>query len=36
MDHGAIDMIVDRRNLRDEIGELLAKFQGLLSPVPAT
>lgn len=36
MDHGAIDMIVDRRNLRDEIGELLAKFQGLPSPVPAT
>lgn len=34
--HGAIDMIVDRRNLRDEIGELLAKFQGLPSPVPAT
>ena len=36
LDHGAIDMIVDRRNLRDEIGELLAKFQGLPSPVPAT
>ncbi len=36
LDHGAIDMIVDRRKLRDEIGELLAKFQGLPSPVPAT
>ena len=36
LDHGAIDMIVDRRNLRDDIGELLAKFQGLPSPVPAT
>ncbi len=28
LDHGAIDMIVDRRKLRDEIGNLLAKFEG--------
>ncbi len=36
LDHGAIDMIVDRRKMRDEIGELLAKFEGRPSPVPAT
>lgn len=28
LDHGAIDRIVDRRKMRDEIGDLLAKFQG--------
>jgi acetyl-CoA carboxylase carboxyl transferase subunit beta len=28
LDHGAIDMIVDRRKMRDEIADLLAKFQG--------
>lgn len=28
LDHGAIDMIVDRRKMRDEIGNLLAKFEG--------
>jgi len=28
LDHGAIDRIVDRRNMRDEIGNLLAKFVG--------
>jgi acetyl-CoA carboxylase carboxyl transferase subunit beta len=33
LDHGAIDMIVDRRKLRDEIGNLLAKFEGRPSPV---
>lgn len=27
LDHGAIDMILDRRKMRDEIGELLAKFE---------
>jgi acetyl-CoA carboxylase carboxyl transferase subunit beta len=32
LDHGAIDMIVDRRKMRDEVGELLAKFQGRPSP----
>jgi len=26
LDHGAIDMIVDRRELRDQIGDLLAKY----------
>jgi acetyl-CoA carboxylase carboxyl transferase subunit beta len=27
LDHGAIDMIVDRRRLREEIADLLAKFE---------
>ena len=31
LDHGAIDMIVDRREMRDQIGDLLAKFQGCSS-----
>jgi acetyl-CoA carboxylase carboxyl transferase subunit beta len=35
LDHGAIDMIVDRRNMRDEIADLLAKFEGRPSPVAA-
>ena len=26
LDHGAIDMIVDRRQLRDQIGDVLAKY----------
>ena len=34
LDHGAIDMIVDRRNMRDQIGNLLAKFAGRPNPVP--
>mgnify|MGYP001816347992 FL=1 len=33
LDHGAIDMIVDRRQLRDEIADLLAKFEN--RPAPA-
>lgn len=33
LDHGAIDMIIDRRKLRNEIGNLLAKFEGRPSPV---
>jgi len=33
LDHGAIDMIVDRRQLRDQIGDLLAKFEGWPSAV---
>jgi acetyl-CoA carboxylase carboxyl transferase subunit beta len=33
LDHGAIDMIVDRRNLRDEIANLLAKLEH--RPAPA-
>jgi len=32
-DHGAIDMIVDRRQLREQIGDLLAKFEHRPSPV---
>ncbi len=35
LDHGAIDMIVDRRKMRDEIAELLAKFENRPSPVSA-
>ena len=34
-DHGAIDLIIDRRKMRDEIGNLLAKFEGRPSPVVA-
>ena len=34
LDHGAIDMIIDRRNMRDQIGNLLAKFAGRPNPVP--
>ena len=33
LDHGAIDMIVDRRSMREEIAELLAKFENRPSPV---
>jgi acetyl-CoA carboxylase carboxyl transferase subunit beta len=32
LDHGAIDMIVDRRRMRDEIGDLLAKLQNRPKP----
>ena len=32
LDHGAIDMIVDRRRLRDEIADLLAKLAGRPGP----
>jgi acetyl-CoA carboxylase carboxyl transferase subunit beta len=35
LDHGALDMIVDRRNMRTEIAELLAKFENRPSPLPA-
>ena len=34
LDHGAVDMIVDRRNLREEIADLLAKFDNRPKPVP--
>ena len=34
LDHGAIDMIVDRRELRVQIAELLAKFEHRPAPVP--
>ena len=33
LDHGAIDMIVDRRNLREQIADLLAKFDNRRKPV---
>ena len=33
LDHGAIDMIVDRRELRIQIAELLAKFEHRPAPV---
>jgi acetyl-CoA carboxylase carboxyl transferase subunit beta len=32
LDHGAIDMIVDRRRMRDEIAELLAKLENQSAP----
>ncbi len=32
LDHGAIDMIVDRREMREQIAELLAKFEHRPSP----
>jgi acetyl-CoA carboxylase carboxyl transferase subunit beta len=34
LDHGAIDKIVDRRKMRDEIADMLAKFENRPSPVP--
>jgi len=36
LDHGAIDMIVDRREMRKQIGDLLAKFENRPSPVSAS
>ncbi len=36
LDHGALDMIVDRRRMRREIADLLAKFEQRPSPVPET
>ena len=33
VEHGAIDRIVDRRQMRDEIAEILAKLQKLPAPV---
>ena len=36
LDHGAIDMIVDRRSMRDEIANLLAKLEKRPSHVEAT
>jgi len=33
LDHGAIDMILDRRKMRNEIADLLAKFEGRPGPV---
>ena len=34
LDHGAIDMIVDRREMREQIADLLAKFEQRPSPIP--
>ena len=34
LDHGALDMIVDRRQMRAEVADLLAKFEDRPSPVP--
>jgi len=34
LDHGAIDMIVDRRKLRDEIADLIAKLEQRPKPAP--
>jgi acetyl-CoA carboxylase carboxyl transferase subunit beta len=34
LDHGAVDMIVDRRKMREQIADLLAKFEHRPSPVP--
>jgi acetyl-CoA carboxylase carboxyl transferase subunit beta len=36
LDHGAIDMILDRRAMREQIADLLAKFESRPSPVPAS
>lgn len=33
LDHGTVDMIVDRRNLREQIADLLAKFEHRPRPV---
>ena len=33
LDHGAIDMILDRRQMRSAIADLLAKFEGRPGPV---
>ena len=33
LDHGAIDMIVDRRQMREQIADLLAKFEHRPSPI---
>ena len=35
LDHGAIDMIVDRRQLREQLADLIAKFEKRPSPVRA-
>lgn len=35
LDHGAIDMIVDRRELRERLASLLAQMQHQPSPVPS-
>lgn len=32
LDHGAIDMIIDRRKMREEVADLLAKFENRAKP----
>jgi acetyl-CoA carboxylase carboxyl transferase subunit beta len=32
LDHGAIDMIIDRRQMREQIADLLAKFENRPNP----
>ena len=34
LDHGAIDMIVDRRQLREELADLIAKIEKRPAPAP--
>ena len=34
LDHGAIDMIIDRREIREQVADLLAKFEN--RPKPAS
>jgi acetyl-CoA carboxylase carboxyl transferase subunit beta len=34
LDHGAIDMIIDRRQMRAQVADILAKFENRPSPVP--
>jgi acetyl-CoA carboxylase carboxyl transferase subunit beta len=34
LEHGAIDMIIDRRQMRAQVADLLAKFENRPSPVP--
>ena len=33
LDHGAIDMIIDRRQIREQVADLLAKFERRPSPI---
>ena len=33
LDHGAVDMIIDRRQMREQIADILAKFENRPSPV---
>jgi acetyl-CoA carboxylase carboxyl transferase subunit beta len=33
LDHGALDMIVDRRDMRDRIAQLLTAFMGQPAPI---
>lgn len=35
LDHGAIDMIIDRRQMRDQVADLIAKLEKRPSPVKA-